>query len=213
MLSALISKKQLPSLTGLLRPLSDREPLNSLPVHLLLIVALIASVFSFSCIRSRGSVVSLRSDGCLLLDGNPFFPIGIYHVSWSVSVGSLNTDLPAIAALGWNTIHASYTTDADFKSFLNAAILLNIHVIAEATWNSDGTPSSWMTTFKGYPAILAWNIGDDVHNFFTPDQMLARRAAIHALDPNHPTVYTVYSPTKWGPYLNVGDILMPYSTR
>jgi hypothetical protein len=183
--------------------------LSSRRIHLPVLVALIACGFMFAPLPSEGALVSLRSDGGLVVDGEAFFPLGIYHVSWLFSADQLPADLAGMAALGCNTIHASYT-EGDFESFLDAAQARHIYVIVEGYWNQ-ARPGSWLTSFKGHPAILGWSIGDDVHDDLTPDQLRARRDAVRALDPNHPTFYTVYNPKRWAGYLDVGDVLLPYN--
>jgi hypothetical protein len=179
-------------------------------VHLLIFVGFIVCRLVFAPLPSQGAIVSLRSDGGLLVDGAPFFPLGIYYVSWLLSADQLQADLAGIAALGCNTIHASYTREGQFGSFLDAAQAQHIYVIVEGNWNQ-AQPGSWLTSFRGHPAILGWNIGDDVHDHLAPDQVRARRDSVHALDPNHPTFYTVYNPKRWGRYLDAGDILLPYN--
>jgi hypothetical protein len=84
--------------------------LSSRRVHLLIFVGLVVCRFVFAPLPSEGAIVSLRSDGGLLVNGEPFFPLGIYCVSERFSAYQLQADLAGIAALGCNTISISSTS-------------------------------------------------------------------------------------------------------
>jgi hypothetical protein len=150
------------------------------------------------------ATTAARADGVWLRDGELTFPIGIYHVSWYSPPAQLRADLEHIAAAGFDTVHASYTAGNDYEGFLDRAAQLGIGVITE------GVDETWIAAHRRHPAVAGWSIGDDVHETVTPDQLTARHAAVRAADPDHVTMFTVWSPKRWGPFLPLGDYIAPY---
>ncbi len=134
--------------------------------------------------------VSIRSDGVLLKNRRSFFPLGLYHVSWDASPATQRQHLREIAAAGFNVVHASAKDWESYARFLRQANALGVSVISEHHFD----PVAFVQRFKNEPAILAWNLADDVDNGrWTPAQVLSLHRQIRAADPNHPTYISGYS--------------------
>lgn len=134
--------------------------------------------------------VSVRSDGVLLKNRRSFFPLGLYHVSWDASPATQRQHLQEIAAAGFNVVHASAKDWESYARFLRQADSLGISVISEHHFD----PVAFVQRFKNEPAILAWNLADDVDNGrWTPAQVLTLHRQLRAADPNHPTYISGYS--------------------
>ncbi len=132
----------------------------------------------------------IRSDGATLFKGRPIFPFGLYHVSWYSTTDQLLTDMRAIAAGGFNTIHASAAYPESYGVVLDTAQSLGLNVITEA-----GTPDL-ATQYASRPAVLGWNIADDVDSGKnSPDAVAAQNAAVQAADPKHVSYISGYSQT------------------
>jgi hypothetical protein len=151
------------------------------------------------------AAVYTRSDGTLVVNGGAFFPIGIYHVSYVGTDAERLAALQAIAAAGFNMIHPAL--DSGDGSFLDEAAALGVYVQVEFN-------EHWPTvvnTHKDHPAILGWNIGDDVEDEFTPGELQAMQDAVKALDPDHITSIGTYDPDRFGPYITIPDVAGVYS--
>ena len=132
-------------------------------------------------------------DGNLHLDGEPFFPIGIYHVSWIGDRQGDETipDLERAADAGFNLIHPSLDARDSIGAFLDVAAARGVYVIGEVPWPANG-PDFFVNKWKGKSAMIAWNVADDFNAPYTgpsynhpPSQVAARRDLIHTLAPNH----------------------------
>jgi hypothetical protein len=143
-----------------------------------------------SSVQSRPHRISIRANGSLLIDQRPFFPMGVYHVSWGVSTPKQIKHLEEIAAAGFNTVHASANDWAGYTKFLRRANELGVYVLSE----HHADPLEFLQHFKNEPAILAWNLADDVDNGKrTPPEVMALNRKIRAADPNHLTYISGYS--------------------
>jgi hypothetical protein len=159
----------------------------------------IASAFWMGCssisplvcaAQAKPHQVSLRANGSLLIDHRPFFPMGLYHVSWGLSSAKQIEHLEDIAAAGFNTVHASANDWKDYAKFLQRANELGVYVLSE----HHGDPLEFTQSFKNEPAVLAWNLADDVDNGkHTPTKLMALNRKIQATDPNHLTYISGYS--------------------
>lgn len=134
--------------------------------------------------------VEIRADGTTMVNGSPFFPLGFYHVSWESTPDERMNALKDIGAAGFNTIHASATNLEDYGKFLDEAEKLGVYVISE---QSVGLVN-FVNAFKDKPAVLGWNIADDVDDGkLTPDDVLKFYQQAKASDPNHFTYVSGYT--------------------
>ncbi len=96
-------------------------------------IVVAASLLIASAGDARATTASIAPDGNVLVDGTPFFPIGIYHVSWigNRQGGKAVPDLLLAADAGFNLFHATIDTRADTQDLLDAAAARGVYVIGE----------------------------------------------------------------------------------
>ncbi len=146
---------------------------------------------------------TLREDGVLLVDGEPFFPILIYHVN--------PDDYQAVAGAGFNTVQGLPTHNLDkLRAMLDAAEQHNVKVIIPLYHNMkvrENLVESVRKTkrFDAHPAVLAWKIMDEpgIHRGMREPVMEAY-ARLKALNPQKPLLLTVCSgmPGRWVDFLD-----------
>jgi hypothetical protein len=148
-----------------------------------------------------GVTVYTRADGTLMVNDEPFFPIGMYHTSWYGTVEGRLAALQNMAAAGFNLIHPQF--DKDDTPFLDQAAALGVYV------QIGGLGENWqrvVNTYKSHPALMGWYIGDDAEDHYTPEEIQAKHDGVKALDPNHVTSIGIYDPDRFGPYITIPDI-------
>lgn len=132
--------------------------------------------------------------GITTVNGKPLFPLGFYHVSWQSTAVERIKAMQNIAKAGFNTIHVSSTTDRNDESsygdFLDQSAQQGIYVITEQQIDLQ----SVVKEFKHKPAVLAWNIADDVNDGKqSPHDIRQLNYKIKSLDSNHLTYISGYS--------------------
>lgn len=147
--------------------------------------------------------VKIRADGTTTIDGKPFFPFGLYQASWESPDDNPIDHIRQIAAGGFNIVHASAIQLENYDKFLDEANRLGVYVISRPDFNI----LTLVKAFKHKPAVLGWNLADDVDNGKrTPEQVLKSHAEVKAADPNHVTYVTGYT-NQIGRFANCSDIL------
>ena len=121
---------------------------------------------------------TLRDDGATLIDGVPFFPIGIYGVSPYPSNGfDLNRAFADLKAAGFNFAQSYF--DGRTDAFLAAAEKYGFKL-----WvGVDGPDERLLDVERHSPAILAWYVGDDTAMYYTPEKLRDRSDSLSAVDP------------------------------
>lgn len=121
---------------------------------------------------------TLRDDGTTLIDGVPFFPIGIYGVSPYPSNGfDLDQAFADLQAAGFNFAQSYF--DGRTDAFLDAAEKYGFKL-----WvGVDGPDERLLDVERRSPAILAWYVGDDTATYFTPEELRDRSDSLRAVDP------------------------------
>ena len=111
----------------------------------------------------------MRDDGFVLVDGKPFFPIGLYAV-WKREFNGNNIDkaFKDLKAAGFNFAHTyNASRNADFAEFLNTADKYGFKL-----WITPGSDMiNNIIRERHHPSILAWYIGDDTHTYFSPEDV------------------------------------------
>lgn len=163
---------------------------------------------------SKTPQVHKRGDGTLIVNGKPFFILGIYHDSersydWNTTGLKLANDLNKIAEAGFNVVHpeigGNYQNDI---ALFQEAQRLGIYVLP----NLGSYEKRWenLNKYKDQPAILGWDIADDVDNpanGFTPELISEWHEKIQAVDPNHLTYVSGYNPDKIVPFMSTADLI------
>ena len=131
------------------------------------------------------NVVTMRDDGFVLVDGKPFFPIGLYAV-WKREFNGNNIDkaFKDLRAAGFNFAHTyNASRNADFAEFLNTADKYGFKL-----WITPGSDMiNNIIRERHHPSILAWYIGDDTHTYFSPEDVRRNHDICHSLDNAHLT--------------------------
>jgi hypothetical protein len=153
--------------------------------------------------------VWVRANRTLIVDHKPFFPFGLYHVSWDATAQDRSKHLQEIAGAGFNLIHASAPRMQNYGEFLDQAKQLGIYVISEH--NADGL-IDFVKTFQQKPAVLGWKLADDVDIYkdgkgYTPDQILALHDRVKQVDPEHITYIAGAIDQRIGEFVNTADAI------
>jgi len=139
-------------------------------------------------------VVTVRDDGVTLLDGQPFFPIGIYSVSKRpANNNSYDDAFKELRGAGFNLAHTyASARNADFAEFYAAAARhgMKLWVSPETGNNSPDAAGAVLTVAREClePALLAWYLADDTSGHIGPDELRGVHQAIMEVDPYHMTV-------------------------
>jgi hypothetical protein len=139
---------------------------------------------------TKSAKVNIKADGTTLVNERPFFPFGFYHVSWQATAEARIQALEEIGLAGFNTIHASATNMNDYGEFLDRAEKLGVYVVTEQNVGL----LNLINAFKHKPAVLGWNIADDVDNGkLVPQEVLKFHQQAKLADPHHITYISGYS--------------------
>lgn len=153
--------------------------------------------------------ITLRDDGVTLVDGEPFFPIGIYSVCRREFNGmNLDKAFADLKAAGFNFAHTY--GNAYEPEFLAAAEKHGFKLWVAATLPD----RNLLDVGRHHPAILAWYLGDDTSGWFSPQEIADRDAAVKAVDRNRITcqadpVHPERPISCYGAYVRATDVYMP----
>lgn len=145
-------------------------------------------------------------DGTAMVDGQPFFPFGWYHVSWPFPAEDRLQFLREVAEAGFNTVHASLKQMDEWDEFLAEAERLNMKVITEF-----GVPREQaIARYRDRKAVLAWNPGDEPDGGgVDPAEMSERHNLMKDQDPQVPTYMTLCVPPLFSRYVHAADVIAP----
>ncbi len=133
---------------------------------------------------------SVRSDGTLLLNGQPFFPFGFFHQSdYGRTYAGMMDDLRQIGLAKFNTLHVviweGLSLD-EWKRFYDSAQGYGVSILGQV---SASAPSGFVAIMKDHPATLGWYIADDVQTGSNFAAIAATNQQYKTMDPNHVTNY------------------------
>ncbi len=150
---------------------------------------LFSILFNYSSITAQSNVVTINSDGNLVVNGTPFFMNAIYN---SVECYDYTTsdDFAKIKAAGINTVLTYSQLEKypdDTVSYLDRAQAAGLKVIIDfnrstRSGNFDLIEST-VKKFKDHPALLGWYGFDEVWDFAKTEKTYS---TIKSLDTNHP---------------------------
>ena len=164
-------------------------------------------------------VVTVRDDGVVLVDGKPFFPIGMYAVWKRTHNGNdFEKCFAELAAAGFNTAHTySSARTPDLEEFYAAAHRHGIKVfLACRTGANNRRPQAAVDDVAAeanQPALLAWYLADDTASHISPADLRRVHDAIGDIDPYHITVQAdaVGRPdrSRYAAYVDATDGFLP----
>ena len=153
----------------------------------------------------------LRADGMTLVNGKPFFPIGVYGVGRrEFNAYDLDRACADLKKGGFNLVQ-SYS-DNDNAAFFAAARRHGL-----MTWCEFRTPDKppFMRFQRDDASCLARYTGDDTAEYFSPSVMLDRHENAKALDPTRltcqadPILSKSSSRSRYRDYVACTDVFMP----
>jgi len=139
-----------------------------------------------------------------VVDGQPFFPIGVYHVGES--------DLPKARSLGFNCYQGWGTSVEQAKASLDAGQANGLKVLLEMSSLLRGQyqPEAFralVEAVKDHPALLTWYTVDEPDG---PQQLDWCRQAYRTaaeLDPHHPVYLVMCNPGTFDVFGTTTDVL------
>jgi len=153
--------------------------------------------------------VELRDDGIALVDGTPFFPIGVYGVRKREFNGyDLDRALHELAAGGFNLVNSLRMGRT--KEFLDCAARHGLKA-----WTAERLPTQLMVDeLRHHPAVLAWYVGDDTSMHLLPHEVHDRVDGIRAVDKSRITAQADVmnsgdAISSYRPYAKATDVFMP----
>lgn len=136
------------------------------------------SAAAFKIVAPQPGQTVVDEDNTLLVEGKPFFPLGLYHVS--------PTNYAEVAALGINTVQ--FWTWDDRRG-LDLAAAHGLKAIFELNHKSGPIARDAAQKHGAHPALLMWyGLDEPAEGSYGLAETL--RDAFHACDEQHP-VYTV----------------------
>ena len=162
--------------------------------------------------RPKTPAMRLRDDGVTLVNGKPFFPIGIYGVKLlEFNAWNFDRAVGDLKAVGFNLMH-SYThgRKEEFQTAVRKHGLLS-WTYAFGAAKGD----AWLVEkAQTDPSILAWYTGDDTSMHITPSELLDRDEAAHMLDGTRLSCQADVTggdemKSRYQPYVAFSDVFMP----
>ena len=152
---------------------------------------------------------TLRDDGMTLIDGKPFFPIGLYAVcAREFNGNSLDNAFKGLKDGGFN--FAQTYGKAYAPGFFEAAAKYGIKL-----WVGSRFPDAkFLNRGIKVPEILAWYLGDDTSGHETPQELRDYHDAVKAIDPTRLTcqadgVGAASKVSSYARYVTGTDVFMP----
>ena len=146
--------------------------------------------------KSKQGVVTVRDDGMLLVDGKPFFPIGVCHVrKCAVNEQSYVKALSDLKAIGCNSAATLMRYPSrGLEEFLDACEETGMMAYIEGVDREyEGRKlrgeeraqeiCKVADLCRDRGVVLNWVIGDDTADHRTPEEVMRDHLIIHAADP------------------------------
>lgn len=160
---------------------------------------------------------SLRDDGVVLCDGEPFFPIGLYGIKKTAVNGmSYEKALAGVKSAGFNTVQTYFaTTPETLSEFLDQADRLGLKAFVASQPRIDGPTeaSANVSANRNRPSVLGWYLADDASGHHAPDQLFYRRRFVRYSDTDHLTLQTdtpvIAGQNRYAPYVGSTEVFLP----
>jgi len=149
----------------------------------------------------------------LIVDGKPFFPLGMY---WS---GISEADLKLYAESPFNCLMPYGAPSKEQMDLAQQLGLKIIYTVKDIYAGSSYCPDQVKTVedertyieakareFRGHPALLAWYLNDELSVEYM-DRLEAHQEWMEDLDPNHPTWVVLYQVGQVGEYVRTFDAI------
>ena len=154
--------------------------------------------------------VKLREDGMAIVDGQPFFPIGIYSVcKREFNSNNFDRAFADLKSAGFNFAH-TYGNSYD-DEFLAAARKYDFRLWVRARIPDE----NFLSKGRWNPSILAWYLGDDTSSHIKPQELFDYHNLVKAADPSRrltcqaDPIYAHWSVSRYAGYVRQTDVFMP----
>ena len=158
--------------------------------------------------------------GRTLIDGKPFFPLGMY---WSISkpyhtfqLPKMNAEtVPEYAKSPFNCIMtyvppSREVLDVCWKCGVRVVYPLQVCFGNEEKWDPNGGKAQaarkMIADFKDHPAVLAWYLNDE-RPLSRIENLIGRRELVKECDPDHPSWSVLYQVDQMRDYMPSSDVL------
>ena len=149
----------------------------------------------------------------LIVDGKPFFPLGMYFS------GLPEDEVRLYADSAFNCVMPYGGAKPEQMDLLQSLGLKIIYTLKDAYYGSHYCPQSIKSPdderpfmeaktkqFANHPALLAWYLNDELSLDYMP-RLEAHQEWMETLDPNHPTWIVLYQVEQLGLYRKTFDVL------
>jgi hypothetical protein len=177
--------------------------------------SVLAALAAIAGLAPAGRNVALRSDHTVLVNGKPFFPVGIYYANEEFE--DLNgKQLEELRQLGFNTVGYYRWGSPFWREELDRAAKLGMKVWARGV-NGFSVDSPeiedrirrQILELRLHPALLFWEYQDEpAHNRVSVLNTLKGQAILRKLDPHHPAlIVECPDAAEWiSPWKGIGDL-------
>ena len=159
--------------------------------------------------------IGFNQDGFLMVDGKPYFPVGIYTIQ--SRDGDHDKVLSEASRAGFNTtVYYALTTES-LMPLLDAANRHGIKAFVYPTMpfslrKGDETTESITKDVQAkmnHPALLGWYLVDEPEGIgkATPDKVLELYHLVKKLDPSHPCSLVIMGAKAAGDYAHCADVI------
>ena len=155
--------------------------------------------------------VCIDSHGRTLVDGKPFFPLGMF-------TGGRNRREEYVKG-PFNCVMPYAMPDLETMDFFNTNGVMVIYSLKDVYFGTSRAPKNIRTAadersvvedrvrrFKEHPALLAWYLNDELP-IALKGRLAARRDLLEELDPEHPTWIVVYQIENLREYMPTFDVI------
>ncbi len=140
------------------------------------------------------NIVTIRKDGAILIDGKPFFPIGLYAV-WKrpFNHNSFDEAFEGLRKGGFNLAHTySSARGPEFSNFMDSAARhgVKLYIASRKGANCMDIESYLMDVVneRNHPAMLSWYLADDTASHVGHEDLKLLHEAVRSIDNAHITV-------------------------
>ena len=159
--------------------------------------------------------------GRTLIDGKPFFPLGMY---WSVSKSYHKFQLPRMTAetvpeFAKSPFNCIMTYVPPSREILDVCWQCGVRVVYPLQACFDNATTKWdpsaasvrrarqmIADFKDHPAVLAWYLNDE-RPISMLENLIGRCELVKECDPDHPSWSVLYQVDQMRDYMPTSDVL------
>lgn len=164
---------------------------------------------SFEILSPRAAQTIIDEDNTFLINGKPFFPLGIYHIA-----GDYNTvgDIGFNACQFWKWMISDDGYGAPLG--LNKAAANKMKCLFESNHWGEDIFKDIALKYSDHPAILMWYVADEP-NEGSEESMRTVRDIYYKYDKQHPTYLVSCRPDLYHIHKNYADVMAfnPYLSK